>query len=220
MDVGRDFGPQPRPAQDGAQALDPLTRPIVELAEGHRRRPARAPEVTWPDQEAEDLRHAAQHRAGPQDPAQLLGGLDAVLERHDAGPGPEQRPHRAGSVGDLPRLHAQEHRIHRGEMAGVVARVHRTQREIAVDALNPEPSRAERLELRPASDPHHVLAGPGEPGPKVSARAARAEDRDAHPPSSPQLPTPSRAVPSMNAATSPFMRVSDGSFRYIMWPAS
>jgi hypothetical protein len=54
--------------------------------------------------------------------------------------------------------------------------------KIAVGALDAEPDRPERVEMRATGEKRHVDAGRRQPSAKIAAEAAAADDSDSHAP--------------------------------------
>ncbi len=64
----------------------------------------------------------AQHRAGAMDRGQPVGGTDAVLERHDGGFRPDQRPGQFGRPFQVPQLDRDHDLVDHTDGRGVVGR--------------------------------------------------------------------------------------------------
>ncbi len=106
--------------------------------------------------------------------------VDAVLERYHERVAAEQRLQSGRDVGNLPGLHAEQHRVDRSDVGGRRARYFRPDEHVAEDAVDSQAVRTDRVELRAARDDRNFVAHLGEPRAEVGAHAARAEYRYAH----------------------------------------
>lgn len=112
---------------------------------------------------------------------QEFTGFDPVLYGNHRRGRPDQRPERRREARDLRGLHAHEHHVDDTDGAGIVGALYRRQRQIAVDALEDESARAQRIEGGAARDEDDVVAGLLQTGTQHAADGTSPDDGDAQP---------------------------------------
>jgi hypothetical protein len=131
----------------------------------------------------EDEGGPAQHVVLPDRPGELVLVVDPVLQRQHRRALAQQRLQTGRGCLGVECLDTKQH-IVAGVDLGRVVGGRDLDREVALDALDPQAVLAERLEVGAAVDEVDVAAGLGEPAPEIASDPAGAVDGDphAHPP--------------------------------------
>ena len=129
---------------------------------------------------ADDLAQSAEHVLSSQDRRQLLECFDPVLPRQHKSVSPNNGFHRMGSVANLPGLYAQNDDIDILCLSRIISCQNRQDCEIAVNAFDVKAGCAQRFEVLPARNEHHVITGQRQTPAEVSSDAAAAEYRNSH----------------------------------------
>ena len=173
MHVGAEHAIDTRPprtdraAARRARLVTPSSSPKVDLEIG-----AGLAHDAGRDDRAGDEGRAAHHRLAPENRDQPFVRIDAVLHRHDRGIRPDNRPKlRAGGL-DIPQFDAEQHVIDRPDARDIVGRPGRADQRLAAVALDAQPVRPHRREVRAARDKRD-LAPRSAPAPRRRSRRCR-----------------------------------------------
>jgi hypothetical protein len=150
----------------------------------------RAPDPPGCDDEGDRGAEAADDPLVADGPPELVGGLDAVLQRHDERPARKRGRHRAPGLLDLPRLHAEHDGVGARDRARIRRGARRMDADLALRHLHDQPLAPDRLEVRAARHEDDVLPRRRQPRAEVASCAARAVDDDPQPARLVLLPLP------------------------------
>src|SRR5207245_6358257 len=106
--------------------------------------------------------------------------VDAVLQRDNCGPRPDDRAQPLPDAFDVPQFDAEQHQIDGADFGEVIRRLRRADVDLAAVPHDAQPVLADRREMRATRDKDDVRPGRRERRAIRSADPARADHRDAH----------------------------------------
>ena len=128
--------------------------------------------------DVDDRRHDA---SSAKTRRQLLVGLDAILQRHDQGVGPDGRREIIENAGHLMGLYADQRQINASQCRGAGDRRHPRQVDVAEHVRpNRETVAPQRIEMCTARDEVHVRTGTRQQPAEESADTAGAIHENLH----------------------------------------
>src|SRR3989449_6185581 len=128
---------------------------------------------------AGDIGRAAHDALAPEDGADALDRLDAVLEWNHEGIGAAAGTQLRGGALGVPELHREHHDVDRAGVGGLLDGLH-FQLRIPERALQREAIALQRLQMPPAGDERDRVPRLLQARAKVAAYAAGAHDGDLH----------------------------------------
>jgi hypothetical protein len=128
----------------------------------------------------DDPAHAPEDTFRTEDFGELRGRFNPILQRKNQRFRTDKRPHDPGRLGHLPGFDPDQNRIYLSNLARFIGSLHGRYHEIAPGAYHVEPVVSQRLQVIAAGQEVDLLAGLGQPSPKITAHPPCTVYRNPH----------------------------------------